>query len=470
MRNRSGRRVLLSIALVVAVAGTSGCGSRRDQQAIVDALAPLAHQPAAATSLPVAQQQPSALASAAVPAGIGTPLAATGPATRRTTKIAVAAKPSAGVQKAVPTAPAALASRPAYRSTLTFGTVGTYSGFFGILTPIAKALTAWVAMQNDRGGLDGHPIKLIVGDDGGDPSTGLTLAKRMVEKDHIVSFVGSVEIFGMDQYADYAKSQGLPWIGGDGIDPRWFNDPNVFPALSPLSTSLISGMQDFVNHGHTRLGATYCLEIAKLCAYNNDLLMKSSVGKYVIDDEQVSLVAPSYTSQCLRMQASKIDVIFAFLDTAGIQRFVQDCSTQGYKPLFMTISIAATAQFPKIDILQGMFVPGPTVPPSESQLPAVTEYRAALAKYAHGEDPSGLSEIGWASGRVLGLAGAHLSDNPTVAEFKQNLWTLKGNTLGGFAAPVTFRQDQPAVASTCTFIWGVKDHAFFAPRGAKPVC
>jgi branched-chain amino acid transport system substrate-binding protein len=352
-----------------------------------------------------------------------------------------------------------------------FGNISSYSGLLGSLTEGNKyGLSAWVSMQNARGGLDGHPIKLIIGDDQADPITGLTIEKRMVESDHILALVGNLNVFGVDQYADYAKSKSIPFIGGDGVGARWYTDPDMFPAVAPTTGAIEAGLRNFVNQGSTRLGMTYCLEVAKMCGYLNDVTVKSPVGKYIIDDEQVSLAAPSYTSQCLRMQAEKIAAVFTILDTAGAARFVQNCATQGYDPKFMVLSLDASPAFPKVDALHDAFLPGPTVPPSETQIPAVAEYRAAMDKFAPGIGDSGCSGMGWANGLVLGRAGVHLPDNPTAVDFEANLWMVKNDDLGGFATPLTFPKDKPAVASTCVFIWGVKDHKFYAPRGPKALC
>jgi branched-chain amino acid transport system substrate-binding protein len=215
---------------------------------------------------------------------------------------------------------------------------------------------------------------------------------------------------------------------------------------------------------------TYCLEVAKMCGYLNDTTMRSAVGKYIVADEQVSLVAPSYTSQCLRMQAAKVEMIYELMDTAGAARMTQNCATQGYKPKIMVLGLDASPDFPTVEAMQGAFVPGATAPLSETQIPAVAKYRAAMDKYAPGYGDSGTTGSGWASGLVLGLAGAHLPDNPTAADLKANLWKIKNDDLGGFNTPLTFPKDKPAVPSSCVFLWGVKDHKFFAPQGAKAVC
>jgi branched-chain amino acid transport system substrate-binding protein len=170
------------------------------------------------------------------------------------------------------------------------------------------------------------------------------------------------------------------------------------------------------------------------------------------------------------MQAAKVQVVYLLMDTAAIARFVQNCVTQGYQPKVMVMSLDANPEFPKVDVLKDALVPGATVPPSETQIPAVAEYRSAMDKYAPGIGDGGVAGLGWASGLVLGRAGAHLPDNPTAADFKANLWKIKNDDLGGFTTQLTFRKDEPAVATVCVFIWGVKDDKFSAPQGAKAIC
>jgi branched-chain amino acid transport system substrate-binding protein len=492
-------RILIMVALVIAVA--AGCGTRLDDTEIVGALSPPQAQEsqsgtaAAGTSSANSGEAESPTAGApGAPATAGKGLSTTAPGTEaaasahigkpggpagraagspvakpsnRSTLVVGAAKPGASDAPAA----AGRATKPLNRSTLVFGNIGPYSGVLGaVLVGNRNGIAAWVSSQNARGGLDGHPIQLNFGDDQADPATGLSLMRRMVENDKAMAFVANINIFGFDQYADYAKSKGVPFIGGDAVDPRWFTDPNAFPSTSPLSAQMEAGLQSLLNQGVSRLGMIYCIEVAKLCPYLNDLMMKSPVGKNITVDEQVSLVAPSYTSQCLRMQSAKVEAVFLLMDTAGAARFAQNCVTQGYRPKFMVLGLDATPEYPKIPVLAGSSLPGATVPVSETQIPSIAQYRQAMDRYLPGVGDSGMSGLGWVGGVILGRAGAHLSDHPTVQELLENLWTIKNDNLGGITVPLTFAKGKPSTAAHCVFIWGVKDGKFYAPLGPKPVC
>ena len=60
------------------------------------------------------------------------------------------------------------------------GSVGEYSGLLGpILAPGVKSVQAWVAATNAKGGLNCHPVKLVVYDTGGDPARNQAFSFRV---------------------------------------------------------------------------------------------------------------------------------------------------------------------------------------------------------------------------------------------------------------------------------------------------
>ncbi|MCA1843336.1 MAG: ABC transporter substrate-binding protein, partial [Actinobacteria bacterium] len=77
------------------------------------------------------------------------------------------------------------------KSEIRLGSIGQQSGVIGTaLLPIVHGAKAWAADVDARGGLAGHPVRVIFGDDGGDPSRALALAKRMVEQDKVLALYG----------------------------------------------------------------------------------------------------------------------------------------------------------------------------------------------------------------------------------------------------------------------------------------
>ncbi|HEX3789969.1 MAG TPA: ABC transporter substrate-binding protein [Pseudonocardiaceae bacterium] len=489
LRTRVGFGVLATALL----ASTAGCGTRASDRSIVDALrAPITvaattgsapvdsgdTTTAAAPGAPVAAggtvSAPAAGAAAAAAGAAAAPTkkspAAQGSAPRVSAASAgthaASAKPgSSGDEPKAPASPTV-----ADKSPVTVGTLGPFSGVLGAVTAGSpRTISAWAAYANSHGGLNGHPIKVVVADDQADPGTSLTLARRLVENDHAIAFVGDIQFFGFQQVEQYLRSKNVPMIGGDGVDAGWQKSPITFPVAPPVATQIIKGLKMYVDSGARKIAMLYCLEVGSLCQYLNDQAKKSEVGQYIEQSYQVSLVAPSYTSQCLRMKQANLEVVYMLLDTASASRVTKDCATQGYKPKFMLLGLDATREMPTIPSLSDALIPGATASPGAANLAAVTEYRQVMQTFAPSVGDSGFGLLGWAAAKLLGLAGKNLSDSPTSADLFTGLYTVKDESFGGFTVPLTFTEQQRA-AKPCVFIWGVAADKFAAPQGNKPLC
>lgn len=190
---------------------TAGCGTRLEDAEIVRAISPASSTGNAIGAEPAGA--PTAANTGTEPLAPGAPAApaAANPTTAGGQSAPVSAQPgTAAPDRATkPGATVATGSvRAADRSTLVVGNLGFDSGLMSALQLGNKqALSAWVAWQNARGGLDGHPIKVIYSDDQADRATGLSLLLPVLERDRVMAFVANVSAFGCDQYGDYAKSK-----------------------------------------------------------------------------------------------------------------------------------------------------------------------------------------------------------------------------------------------------------------------
>src|SRR5581483_7279501 len=109
------------------------------------------------------------------------------------------------------------------------GSVGTGSGPIGAnVASIPVAVRAWAATVNGRGGLAGHPVRVVFGDDGGDPGKALSLARRMVEEDKIVAFTGLYGPTTISPVISYAAERGVPIVGGPSASPDEDSSPIVY--------------------------------------------------------------------------------------------------------------------------------------------------------------------------------------------------------------------------------------------------
>ncbi len=56
-----------------------------------------------------------------------------------------------------------------------------------MLGDTGKVQQAWASWTNAHGGINGHPVKMIVKDDAPEPVGGAAVAKELVEQDHVMA-------------------------------------------------------------------------------------------------------------------------------------------------------------------------------------------------------------------------------------------------------------------------------------------
>src|SRR3984957_15470637 len=136
---------------------------------------------------------------------------------------------------------------------IVIGSVGTYTqGTGGFTDPGGPAIQAWASWVNAHGGINGHPVKLIVEDNKGDQAQAVSLVKQLVEQDHVVAFVSNQDGSLNAGYASYLDQQKIPVLGGSvfTLDP-WVSDPMFYPegltAIQDMSSLAVTAKQLGIN-------------------------------------------------------------------------------------------------------------------------------------------------------------------------------------------------------------------------------
>jgi branched-chain amino acid transport system substrate-binding protein len=474
------KRALGALTVLALTLSAAGCGTRLSHEAAVEATR------VTVTADPNAPAAPGGLPDAG-PAAAADP-AAVGATTGNGAPAPGAAKPGAAAPQAGGTAatgsPAgnrstgkqgsASAPKVANKSPITLGNLGTYTGVIGeSLKGLQEALQVWAASTNAAGGLNGHPVKVIIGNDGGDPSTALTIAKRMVTQDKILAFFDPFLLFDFNEIISYASSVNVPLIGGDGTDPRWYTTPIAFPQTATIHDSVRAVNKVLIEDQKSKTGIIYCVEIANLCAPIADDVKTTTqqLGGQFVFSASASFTAPSFTSICLNAQRAGVQGLWVFLDSASESRLARDCKAQGYTPRFVIASIVTTEAVLSDPNLDGTLIQTAVFPAPAADTPATKAFHAAFERFAPALAPklSGTSAQAWAAGQLAIVASKFLSDNPTSAEFIQGLRSIKNNTLGGLTTALTFTE-KGASHGKCSFVAAIENGHYSAPRGSKLIC
>ena len=338
----------------------------------------------------------------------------------------------------------------------------------------AKVNTAWAASVNAAGGINGHPVKMITLDDGGNPATSLQDAKQLVEQDHIIAMVGEFSLADA-AWASYIASKGIPVVGGISQESPFQSNPDFFPSGSQLLAQTVGTIALAKTAHKSHLGVLYCAE-SPICAQVVPLAQGAGALYGVkVSGEKVSSTAPSYAAPCLSLKGAGADAVFPAVAAPVVLRVVDGCAQQGYKPAVLSQTTTTTNAWLQDGNLEGALLAGAQANPYDTSTPAIQELRNALNSTTPGATSNSdfTADVvePWAGGKLFEAAAkaAHIGPSSTPADVKKGLYALKNETLGGLTGPLNFTPGKPAFVP-CYFGVQIKSGQFVSLNGNKPIC
>jgi hypothetical protein len=147
-------------------------------------------------------------------------------------------------------------------STILLGNVGTYSGPIGTaLSPARTAVKVWEAATNARGGIGGHPVKVLSADDQGDPAKTRAIVQDMVENKKVVAFVGIQPGANAEAIRPYLEEKRVPAVGGDLGTAHWHQSPMFFGQGSTIDTAVLAIARTAAQLNKKKIAALYCASL-----------------------------------------------------------------------------------------------------------------------------------------------------------------------------------------------------------------
>jgi branched-chain amino acid transport system substrate-binding protein len=398
------------------------------------------------------------------------------------TALAAAACSSSASPSSTTTGTSAPSSTGLSGSAYVIGNIGNYSGPYAPDSVGARdAMQAWEEYTNSHGGINGHPVKVVIMDDQTSSSVALTDLKQMIQQDHIIALVGveSITEFG---WIPYMATQKLPLIGDDLANTATTTYPNFFAEGTTDSSEYYYGLPKVAALlGKTKYGAIYCAEGA-VCSQiaNAQKGEADAAGVKFLFSTAAAATAPSYTAQCLAAKGSGATAMALLLGEAIADRVAAACEQQGYHPQFLQGSNGFTQGESQSASLQGVVGPVPDFPWFASSTPAEQQFQSAMRKYEPQDFTSGNSygysegsALAWAAAQIFAAAAKSLPAPGTatgedVIHALQNL--PPNDTFGGLTPPITYSKSGPNPEVKCFFLIQLKNRAYSVLDGGKTVC
>jgi len=359
---------------------------------------------------------------------------------------------------------------------IVIGSVGTQSGIVGAsISDGTRALQAWVSGINAQGGIKGHPVQVIVGDDGGDPSRHQQLIQQFVEEKHVAAFVYNSAPLSGQSSVQYLTQKRVPVVGSE-LGGQWFyTSPMFFPQTSSglaLTYVNIAGIAGYlVPKGKTKVATLTCEE-AQFCTDANRIWPQQapSVGFQVVSQGRASLAQPDFTSECLSAKNAGAQVLLMAMDTNSVGRVASSCARVDFHPVLSFATTVTVDRMKSDPNLDGTVLSLPLAPWFQNNVPDVAQYRDTMARFSPGNTPTASGENGWAAAKLFEQAETRASDPTTSAGILDGLWSIKNETLGGLIPSTTFTKDQDAPQVKCWTVVVITGGQFTAPEGGQMHC
>jgi branched-chain amino acid transport system substrate-binding protein len=326
--------------------------------------------------------------------------------------------------------------------------------------PVAKAWQDWV--NNNLGGINGHPVQVVIQDDQSTAAMALSAAQTLIQQDQVVAAVGSADGGNEAVFTKPFVDANIPTIGAY-LDP---GTAQSSPLVFSTAVSAINGLKISVDQAKMIGAADYadiiCSEYSN-CSGLTSFQKSEAATQGIKWDGYVSVAgsAPNFNAACLSLQSKNVSDVFLGVVLPTALRAIQDCTQQGFTPQYYA-EYSSTVDANLLPLTKGSikFAVQLLGFPWWTNTPAVVNYRNVVAAYApSGTDFGNSGATGtWSS---LELFRQALDNDPSAtsgatvssAQVLAALDNVNSETLGGLLPQaVTYTAGKIPAPINCTWV------------------
>ncbi len=362
---------------------------------------------------------------------------------------------------------------------ITSNTGGASSSYAGSV----RGADARVDALNAAGGINGHPVKLVVYDDASTASGNQSAAQLLIQKG-VLGVIDDTS-FAFGGAAALSKAN-IPVTGASIDGPEWGASKNMFSVTPPTETP-VDGRQ----YTYTSLINVFkALGIKKLAQVGYEIPSVTQAANQTFQLAAAAGISKCYNNNTISFGANDFTAVILAIKSAGCDGV--------YVPMLLTSEIAIAQGLKNAGSTAKLVSPSvaydPNVLSSPASLNALAgDYTAAsvdltnpspgsqtmlanLKKYANYSSPVANLNIVWAYlGADALIKGIQMAgSNPTPSSVITAIRTITSFDGGGIlASPSTFAgYGTPAMfpPTQCEPLFAITTSGFQPANGGKPVC
>jgi branched-chain amino acid transport system substrate-binding protein len=316
--------------------------------------------------------------------------------------------------------------------------VGVIFSLSGPVAPLGQFGKAGVDVAMDEvnaaGGVNGHPLELIVLNDESKPAQAVNLALRLINRDNVVAIIGGS--FGSTAQAlgASAEKEKVPLLTPTGLifdeQRQWKHTFFMLPNFNEVAKAMLGWAQ---KKGHKRIGL---LRLSREYGQLGSKNLHDNAARYgvqIVAEEQGTDDGRDFTPQLSRLRDAKPDALVAWFANPAGATVIKNVRQLGMTvpvigPLSMANRALVKAGGTDVEgaVLEAHIAGGEPAPRSKA---FVTAY---VKKF--NEEPGTLEAVGYDLVKVMAAALAKTSPPYTRDKVRDALATLKytgaGTVLG----------------------------------------
>jgi ABC-type branched-subunit amino acid transport system substrate-binding protein len=274
---------------------------------------------------------------------------------------------------------------------------------------IGRTYDAYFRMLNEKGGVHGRQVRVILEDDSYSPAKTVPLVKKMVEQDQVFAFLGGLGTPTGSAVLDYIVQHRVPHIAPSTGSSKW-SDP-VQPGYYGWQINYKTEARILTKYGVETLGKQKFAVFYQNDDYGKEGLEEAKAqlakrGAQLVDEVAYNVTDTDYSAHALRLKESGAEAVLAWPSVAQFGSLLQEAGRIGFRPAWLcsaTVNDPSLVKLAPEDVQGAYFVgylPNPDDPASATN-PAVQEWRENLPKYGPDLPLSKFTLYGWGQGRLM---------------------------------------------------------------------
>ncbi|MEY2424441.1 MAG: branched-chain amino acid transport system substrate-binding protein [Actinomycetota bacterium] len=332
-------------------------------------------------------------------------------------------------------------------TTITLGNITAENGVLGdAFAPAVRGLRAWVAATNAKGGVNGRTIILKTCDDREDRSRALACAQKLVEHDKVFALVAT-NTRAMGGAAQYLNDQAVPVIGIP-INNSFYRYPHFwsgYPNSYTRDGKTVGYKGKLVSRSGVYRWFKQNTKATKAAVFTYDIDESKQAGTlftkglelegFQVTSYTVSFAAPSFDQAVAQMQRDGTQLILDGMDDGANRKLCDAMARRNFTVLAKVstpVSFGENVGTAYNDTCRNsVFIAGTSIPYTATNIPAVSEFRRAFARYQPGLPVHQWAMEAWTQAVMVSDGIRAMATSPTRKGLEDYLRAMRGFTAGG---------------------------------------